>query len=122
MLAKGLFEINLNPQKDDNPAGRILIDKTYNGDLKGVGIGQMISKRTESGSAIYYAIEEFSGQLNGKSGSFTLIHNGVMSKEEQSLEVFVLEGSGEGELSNIAGALHIIQENGTHAYEFSYTL
>eukprot|EP00487_Bulimina_marginata_P005095 TRINITY_DN22516_c0_g1_i1.p1 TRINITY_DN22516_c0_g1~~TRINITY_DN22516_c0_g1_i1.p1 ORF type:complete len:123 (+),score=23.82 TRINITY_DN22516_c0_g1_i1:16-384(+) len=122
MSAKGQFEINLTPQQDENPAGRMLIDKTYNGDLSGAGIGQMISKRTETGSAVYYAIEEFSGQLKGKSGSFTLIHSGAMNKESQSLEVVILAGSGAGELSNISGTLQIIQENGSHSYVLDYAL
>ena len=52
MPAKGTFEVNLEPQKDENtPAGRMIIAKTYNGDLIGSGIGQMISKRTAGGSA-----------------------------------------------------------------------
>jgi hypothetical protein len=51
MYAEGTFEINLVPQSDaDSPAGRMVIDKTYLGDIIGSGIGQMISKRTESGN------------------------------------------------------------------------
>lgn len=122
MSAEGLFEVNLLPQNDENPAGRMLIDKTYSGDLVGTGIGQMISKRTTEGSAVYYAIEEFSGQLNGKTGSFTLIHRGAMDKESQSLEVLILAGSGAGELSNISGTLQINQDNGTHSYLLDYEL
>ncbi|MDG1751655.1 MAG: hypothetical protein P8I03_08345, partial [Thalassotalea sp.] len=37
MSAKGIFEINLTPQQDENPSGRLLIDKTYSGDLTGTG-------------------------------------------------------------------------------------
>ena len=44
----------------------------------------MISKRTENGTAVYYAIEEFSGSVKGKNGGFTLVHKGHMSKESQS--------------------------------------
>ena len=122
MTAKGQFEINLSPQDDESPAGRMLIDKTYTGDLTGKGIGQMISKRTSSGSAVYYAIEEFTGQLNGKTGTFTLIHSGAMDKISQSLTVSVLAGSGEGELSDLTGTLEIIQDNGNHSYVMDYTL
>ena len=52
MSAKGQFEVSLTPQNDEFSAGRMLIDKTYTGDLTGTGIGQMISKRTEAGSAV----------------------------------------------------------------------
>lgn len=123
MLAKGPFEIKLEPQKDESaPAGRMIINKTYSGDLVGSGIGQMISKRTVSGSAVYYAIEEFVGMVNGKSGSFTLGHRGVMSKESRFLEVIILDGTGEGELNNITGSMKIIQEGGNHSYELTYEL
>ncbi len=95
MSAKGTFEVNLTPQEDaDSPAGRMVIDKTYLGDINGSGIGQMISKRTSGGAAVYFVIEEFSGAIKGLSGAFSLIHKGYMSKESQSLEVVILEGSG----------------------------
>ena len=123
MSAKGKFEVNLEPQKDeDAPAGRMIIKKTYSGDLIGSGVGQMISKRTGGGSAVYYAIEEFAGKVNGKSGAFTLIHKGFMSKESQSLDVVILEGSGEGELKNITGTMSIVQDGGNHTYELNYKL
>ena len=67
MSANGTFDVDLAPQEDvGSPAGRMLIKKTYLGDMNGSGIGQMISKRTESGTAVYYAIEEFSGSSQGQ--------------------------------------------------------
>ena len=122
MSAKGQFEVNLEPQKDENPAGRMVINKTYNGDLIGSGVGQMISKRTSTGEAVYYAIEEFTGLLDGKPGSFTLIHSGSMNKESQSLSVVILDGSGDGELKSISGSMKIIQESGSHSYIIDYVL
>lgn len=123
MHAKGTFEVNLTPQVDaDSPAGRMVIDKIYLGDINGSGIGQMISKRTESGAAVYYAIEEFSGSVKSKSGAFTLIHKGYMSKESQSLEVVILEDSGSGELENISGSMVIAQGANGHTYELTYEL
>ena len=82
----------------------------------------MISKRTESGVAVYYAVEEFSGSVKGKNGTFTLIHKGYMSKESQSLEVLVLEGSGSGEFESISGSMVITQGPNGHSYEFTYEL
>ena len=123
MTAKGSFEVNLTPQDDaDSPAGRMVIDKVYLGDINGSGVGQMISKRTRSGEAVYFAIEEFSGSIKGRSGAFTLIHKGYMSKESQSLEVVILEGSGTGELETISGSMVIAQAADGHTYEFTYEL
>ena len=121
MSANGTFEVDLTPQEDvGSPAGRMLIKKTYLGDMNGSGIGQMISKKTENGTAIYYAIEEFSGSVKGKNGGFTLVHKGLMSKESRSLEVTILEGSGSGELQNISGSMLIIQDENGHGYELTF--
>ena len=123
MSAKGIFEIDLTLQEDvGSPAGRMLIKKVYTGDMNGSGTGQMISKRTEAGTAVYYAIEEFSGSVNGKNGGFTLVHQGQRSKESSSLEVTILGGSGSGELQNISGSMIIIQDEGGHSYELEYEL
>ncbi|WP_223144949.1 DUF3224 domain-containing protein [Teredinibacter waterburyi] len=121
MSATGTFEVKLDPQNDEGvPAGRMVIHKEYTGGLVGKGVGQMISKRTEGGAAVYSAIEEFEGSVNGKTGSFTLFHNGFMSASKQSLEVIIVEGSGAGELKGITGSLDIIQENGKHSYVLEY--
>ncbi|MAD17205.1 MAG: hypothetical protein CL579_14195 [Alteromonadaceae bacterium] len=123
MTATGTFEVDLSPQEDEAaPAGRMLIDKTYQGDLVGKGIGQMISKRTDNGVAVYFAIEEFEGTLQGKSGTFTLLHNGKMSAEVQSLDIAILEGSASGELTGLTGAMRITQQDGKHSYELDFEL
>ncbi len=123
MSANGTFEVQLTPQDDPgSPAGRMLIAKTYLGDMQGTGTGQMISKRTESGTAVYYAIEEFTGSVMGKSGSLTLVHMGHMSEQSQSLDVTILEGSGSGQLKAISGSMLIMQEGGEHRYELTFEL
>ena len=123
MSASGTFKVDLTPQEDvETPAGRMLIAKTYLGDMIGSGIGQMISKRTDNGTAVYYAIEEFSGSVNGKSGGFTLVHKGHMSKESQSLEVTILEGSGSDELQNVSGSMLIVQDANGHRYKLTFEL
>ena len=123
MSANGTFEIDLTPQEDiGSPAGRMLIKKTYSGDMNGSGSGQMISKRTENGAAVYYAIEEFTGSVKGKNGGFTLVHKGHMSKESQSLEVTIHEGSGSDELQNISGSMQIVQDANGHKYRLTFKL
>lgn len=123
MFAKGTFEVDLTPQEDiGSPAGRMLIQKNYLGDMIGSGTGQMISKRTDNGVAVYYAIEEFSGSVKGKAGGFTLVHKGYMNKTSQSLEVTILEGSGSGELQNVSGSMLIVQDSNGHKYEVTFEL
>ena len=123
MNAKGTFDIKLSPQNDDGfPAGRMTIDKQYLGDMIGTGKGQMISKRTDGGVAVYYAIEEFSGSINGQNGSLALVHQGQMSENSQTLNIIILEGSGDGELQGISGSLAITQNENGHSYALDYQL
>lgn len=123
MTISGRFEVNLEPQKDEQaPAGRILIAKQYSGPLNGSGVGQMISKRTDNGASVYSAIEEFSGSLEGKKGSFSFFHTGYMSPTIKELKIIVVEGSGEGELAGITGELFISQSNDSHSYTLEYKL
>tara|TARA_R110002096_G_scaffold326134_5_gene520095 strand:- start:35786 stop:36157 length:372 start_codon:yes stop_codon:yes gene_type:complete len=123
MLAKGTFDIKLNPIPDDvPPVGRMIISKEYSGDMVGTGSGQMISKRTASGTAVYSAIEEFEGTVNGKKGSFTFLHIGEMSSSHQSLEITIVAGSGTSEFEGISGSISIEQENSSHSYELDYSL
>ncbi|TPH15667.1 DUF3224 domain-containing protein [Litorilituus lipolyticus] len=123
MQLSGSFEITLEPQQDEqSPAGRMLINKQYSGGLEGVGIGQMLSKRTEAGASVYAAIEEFEGKVNGKQGSFSLFHTGQMSASSQELNIMIVEGSGSGALEGITGTLAITQSGGAHAYTFEYSL
>jgi hypothetical protein len=70
--------------------------------VNGSGVGQMLSKRTSGGTAVYVAIE------------------GFMSADEQSLDATVVQVSGTDELENISGSMQIDQADGTHQYVFSY--
>jgi hypothetical protein len=90
--------------------------------MSGSGVGQMISKRTHNGTAIYFAIEEFSGSIDGRSGGFTLVHKGHMNGETQSLEITVLPGSGSGDLATITGSMLITQSEDGHSYDLRYAL
>jgi len=124
MTVKGEFEVSLMPQSDgDFEAGRTTIDKKYFGDLKGIGKGQMLNVRTSvQGSAGYVAIEHVTGTLNGRLGSFTLQHSGIMNRGASKLAISVVPDSGTGELSGLSGEMNIIISEGKHYYEFTYTL
>ena len=122
VTTQGIFEVELSPQSDEIPAGRMLIEKTFTGGLVGTGRGQMVSKQIEGGQAVYFAVEEFSGSVDGMSGSFTFLHKGVMDQVSQSLEIHVMTGSGQGELEGLEGKLSLDIVDGVHNYTFDYKL
>ncbi len=126
--ATGLFEVKMSPAPladagADAMLGRMLLDKSFSGDLVGTGKGEMLMAGTAvKGSAGYVAIERVTGTLAGRSGSFVLQHSGTMNRGAPQLSVTVVPDSGTGELTGLSGQLAIIVADGRHRYEFDYTL
>ena len=51
-------------------------------------------------SAVFVGLEVVTGEVNGKSGSFTLQHNGKFENGIASSQFTVVSNSGTGELTN----------------------
>ena len=129
MKARGRFEVELKPQspcaqgEDGIELGRMSLDKTFNGALVGKSCGEMLSVRTAvKGSAGYVAIEQVSGTLSGRKGSFVLQHFGIMSGGDHRLILEVIPNSGSGELQGLCGTMKLDLQDGEHLYEFEYSL
>jgi uncharacterized protein DUF3224 len=124
--ASGSFEVQVNPQAQDaaegSTLGRMSIDKQFHGDLEATGKGEMLTASTDTGSAVYVAIERVTGMLHGRSGSFALVHHGTMTRDAQQLTITVVPDSGTGQLAGLAGSLTITIVDGKHLYDFEYTL
>ena len=123
--ASGPFEVVVTPaeQPEGVVPGRMLLDKQFMGDLTGTSKGQMLAFMTAvQGSAGYVAIEQVTGTLAGRSGTFALEHTGLMNRGAPSLSILVIPDSATGELAGLAGSMQIVIEGGKHSYEFEYTL
>jgi hypothetical protein len=125
--ATGTFKVKLTPQdKDDNSAdsivARFTIDKEFHGDLEGTSKGEMLAVSSSvPGSAGYVAMEQVTGMLGGRTGSFALQHTGTMTRGEPDLAVTVVPDSGTGELEGLSGRMMIVIADDKHSYEFDYT-
>ena len=126
--ASGMFEVKLTPQAVDDKTqsaslGRMLIDKQIHGDLEATSKGQMLTAGTDvKGSAGYVAMEQVSGTLRGRKGSFILQHSVTMTRGTPQLSITVVPDSGTGELVGLTGAMTIKLADGKHSYDFEYTL
>ena len=126
--AQGIFEVKTAPLSPDEATaatsiGRFSLDKAYRGDLEGASAGEMLGAgNPTTGTAGYVAMEQVTGTLDGRSGSFALQHFGSMQDGKFDLTIRAVPGSGTGELEGIAGNLTIIIESGRHSYSFEYTL
>jgi hypothetical protein len=126
--ASGSFEVNVQPLpntevSDDPMLGRFLLTKKFSGDLVADARGQMLSAGTATpGSAGYVAIDQVTGTLEGRAGSFVLQHSGTMNRGAPVLSIMVVPDSGTGELSGLSGTLKINIVDKKHFYEFDYSL
>jgi hypothetical protein len=127
---KGPFDVKMTPQAsstggaDPTAVGRFTLDKAYHGDLEATSAGEMLAVRTaEKGSAGYVALENVTGTLAGRKGTFSLQHWGMMDKGTADLKIMVVPDSGTGELAGLTGTMTIdIQPGGKHFYGFTYAL
>jgi hypothetical protein len=129
MHASGYFDITLAPQAADNPQvrtaqiDRLSIDKKYHGDLQGTSTGQMQAIKNEQDTGAYVALEKVVASLQGRSGTFMLMHYGYMSQGAVGRWlVEIVPNSGTGELAGLSGTMKIIQKDGKHYYEIEYAL
>ena len=126
--AVGTFEVKMKPEPLSEVAGksaimRMSIDKAFHGQLEGTSQGEFLSAMgSEKGSAGYVAMERVTGTLDGKTGSFALMHRGLMTRGTPELKVTVVPDSGTGELVGISGTFRIDIVEGKHNYEFDYSL
>src|SRR4051795_3829128 len=89
--ATGPFDVKVNPlplagPSEDATLGRMSIEKQFHGDLEATGNGKMLTAGTDvKGSGVYVAVERVSGKLHGRTGTFALYHQGVMTRGEPKL-------------------------------------
>jgi hypothetical protein len=122
--ASGAFEVKLTPQtQNDAAVGRMSIEKQFHGDLEATSRGEMLAVSTAvKGSAGYVAMEQVTGALQGRSGTFALQHTGTMTRGTPGLSITVVPDSGTGQLVGLSGRMAIQIADGKHSYDFEYTL
>lgn len=126
MKVKSTFEVTMQGEPPyDTVEGvtlsRASISKTFTGPLSATSTVHMLAARTpQPTSAGYVALERIVGTLDGRSGSFALVHLGLMAAGERSLKVHIVPDSGTGELAGISGQMDIQIVDGKHFYELDY--
>ena len=101
--------------------GRIRIARTFEGDLVGESSAELLTARTEAGSATYVALDRIVCRLGERSGSFVLAHHGTVSDAGSANAASVVPDSGTGELAGLHGRGSIsVAEDGTHTLALDY--
>jgi hypothetical protein len=109
--------------------GGLGLSKTFSGAIEGTSTVEMLYTRTpgENGSyagAGYVALERISGSVDGRHGSFALLHISTVVGNEPPLSRYLISpGSGTGDLAGLSGVgLITIDDDGTHTLHLDYEL
>lgn len=102
---------------------RTRIDKSFHGDLIATSHVEMLSVRGEGDGAGYVALETVRGTLQGRTGTFAILHAGTMTEDSIWARWPISPGSGTGELEGIRGEVRIeIAPDGAHTLHLDYEL
>ncbi len=109
--------------------GGLTLSKTFTGAIEGTSSVEMLYTRTPGADgafagAGYVALERISGSVDGRHGSFVLLHISTVVGEDPPLARYVISpGSGTGELTGLSGVgLITIDPDGSHALHLDYEL
>lgn len=95
-------EVPYDEPEDGPKLTRVVIRKTYRGELEGAGIVEVLTAQGRKGGG-YVASERIRGTLDGRLGTFVIQHGGLADGDEQSVFGTVVPHSGTGELSGLSG-------------------
>lgn len=128
MITRGTFGIEATPgppfDTDEGVVlGRMTFSKQFSGPLDAAGTVHMTYARApEDSSAGYVAVEKITGALEGRKGSFVVMHTGVTHGGDLSLTVAIVPNSGTGELAGISGTMTLDNTESGHEYALDYQL
>ena len=126
--AKGEFDVERSNEPGCDmgggaSAGHYRFDKHFSGELEASSVVHMLAVGTDvPGSAAYVAVERIAGTLQGRTGTFFLMHSGLMNRGAASLSLAIVPDSGTGELVGISGRMAIDITGGKHFYTLDYEI
>lgn len=125
---QGPFSVTMTPEPPFDEEGGVVLararfDKQFQGPLEARSVVHFISARTATPtSAGYVAIERITGTLEGRRGSFVVLHLATTQAGKDALRLELVPDSGTGELVGLRGAMTIRIVDGQHFYGFDYEL
>ena len=123
---KSKFSIEKWDEKENNEwesgkLSRTICTKKFDGNFNGNSKLEAIMLRMEcdQNPMAYIGVEHINCTLDGRTGSFILIHNAEALGEDQQSTLKILPGSGTGDLVGITGSGEITPD---HFFILSYEL
>lgn len=108
---------------EDGPElNKASVTQSYSGSLEAKSTIEYLMTNFEDGTSSFIGIEEIIGELDGKTGSFLLNHNGEHVNGVAKSTFDIIPNSGTGELMGImgSGSYEATHENAEMSLTFSF--
>ncbi len=110
-------------EQDGATLTRTRVSKTFQGDIVGTSMAELLMAQAQEGSAAYVGFERIVGSVHGRAGSFVLHHNASMTRETQPATWSVVPNSATGDLRGLRGEGRITDlPDGGHTFTLAYDL
>lgn len=96
----------LNEVKQGPRVSRTSVNQSYSGKIEGQSSIEYLMTTLPDEFTSFIGIEQFTGTVEGRSGSFVLKHEGTHKDGLAQSDFRIIEGSGTGDLSGINGTGH----------------
>jgi hypothetical protein len=116
-----LWDAKPYDETSENPKlSRITVKKSFDGEMKGESVGELLMCASIEGSAGYTILDRFFVEIDGRKGSFVVIHGGMT--DEMKASGRIVPGSGTDELKGISGSLEFKSDADGKRIIFDYLL
>ncbi len=98
----------------------VTVEKTFNGEMKGESVGKLLMCSSLDDSAGYTIMDRFFVEIEGRKGSFVVIHGGMT--DEMLAKGKIVPGSGTDELEHITGTIEFKSDANSKTIILDYEL
>jgi Protein of unknown function (DUF3224) len=98
------WDAQTTDETTENPTlSRITVKKSFDGEVKGASVGELLMCASSDGAAGYTIMDRFTVEIENRKGSFVAIHGGMT--DEMKATGKIVPGSGTDGLAGISGTL-----------------
>lgn len=112
--------VNTDETTKTRALSRILVKKTFDGEVKGESAGELLMCASTDGAAGYTIMDRFHVTIEGQKGSFVAIHGGMT--DEMKATGKIVPGSGTDDLKGISGTLEFKSDESGKRIILDYNL
>ncbi len=98
----------------------VTVKKTFDGEMKGESVGKLLMCSSLDDSAGYTIMDRFFVEIEGRTGSFVVIHGGMT--DDLKANGKIVPGSGTDELEDISGTIEFKSDDDGKTIILTYEL